>query len=81
MKVFYVNHFGFDEPTFGESDLKRVDKDYVNVDGNLMNAGFVWPATDENLSIYASFRGDMKAWKDLEPNMYATLNQMKRDPT
>lgn len=77
-KVFYVNTFGYDTPVMGESTMQRVDKDYVMVDGQLMNAAFVWPATEENLAIYHEFAREIKAWKEMEPNIFVALNRMKR---
>jgi len=85
MRVFWVNHFGYDLPEFGESDLKRVDKDYVRItkEGTklateLYNVAFVWPATEENLAIYHEFAREIKAWKEMEPNIFVALNRMKR---
>jgi len=78
MQVFWVDHFGKDVPKMGESDMKRIDEDYVKVNGQLMNVAFVWPATDENLELYTTHLKRMNEWRKAEPNMYAVLNEMKR---
>jgi hypothetical protein len=78
MKVFFVSHFGFDSPRFGDSDLIRVNGDYVRVNGELYNAGFVWPATPENLGLYNAHCEAMAKWKEAEPNMFTVINKMKR---
>ena len=78
MKVFFVSQFGMDAPQFGESNLKRVETDYVKVNGELYHAGFVWEATPENLALYEGFCKEMREWEEKKPNMFSVLNKMKR---
>lgn len=76
--VFYANDIKTGTLIFGETDGKIIDKEYMKVNGQLIHRAYIFLNTPTNLVTLNKFREDYKAWLALEPNIYSTLNQMKR---
>lgn len=85
MRVMVINNFGRDELRFGESDMRRIQGDYVKIKfedwdkPELCHAGFTFPATDENIALYEEYKKYRTETEDeISRKMFLTLNRMKR---
>lgn len=78
MKVIYTPTKLSDPYKEGVSDMKRIDDDYVTVNGHLYHAAFVFLDTLKNRRLLDDYAKEYKAWVELEPNAYTVLNAMDK---